>query len=188
MLPTQASSPLKLARTHIAVFIFLIIESKKLLHTQQYSTMMIKHSFVYLLLTLAACPGVTSQLIRSTQITKRVDNAAQRDQEALLEERHLQVEESMPVSANLCMSLEVGGIIQPADTDVAVEEAPIETPPEPTEIDADQDTSTAPTKAAKSQVTSTAATTTTTTVETTATTTAATKAAKFFKPKTVKRS
>ena len=138
----------------------------------------------YLLLSLAACPGVTSQLIGSAQISKRVDNAAQRDQEALMEERHLQVEESM--------SLEVSGIIQFDDIEVTVEEVPIETPPEPTEIDADQVISTAPTKAAKSQVTSTAATTPATTAATTAATTgattAATKAAKMFKPKTVKRS
>ena len=84
------------------------------------STMMTKISFVYLLLTLAACPGVQS-----------ADNPAQRDQEALMEERHLQVEESMSVSSILasisCMSLEVGGVIQFEDTEVAVEEAPIET-------------------------------------------------------------
>lgn len=90
------------------------------------STMMTKISFVYLLLTLAACPGVQSALMR-----KRADNPAQRDQEALMEERHLQVEESMSVSSILasisCMSLEVGGVIQFEDTEVAVEEAPIET-------------------------------------------------------------
>ncbi len=106
-----------------------------------------------------------------------------------MEERHLQLEESMPVSAISFMSLEVSGIIQfedtevaveevpietpPEPTEIAVEEAPIETPPEPTEIDADHVVSTAPTKAAKSQVTSTAATT--------PATTAATKAAKMFR-------
>jgi hypothetical protein len=80
------------------------------------STMMTKISFVYLLLTLAACPGVQSALMR-----KRADNPAQRDQEALMEERHLQL------ASISCMSLEVGGVIQFEDTEVAVEEAPIET-------------------------------------------------------------
>ena len=69
--------------------------------------MMTKISFVYLLLTLAACPGVQS-----------ADNPAQRDQEALMEERHLQL------TSISFMSLEVGGVIQFED---AVEEAPIET-------------------------------------------------------------
>ena len=58
---------------------------------------------------------------------KRADNAAQREQEGLMEERHLQVEESMSVSSISCMSLEVGGIIQFEDTKVAIEEAPIDT-------------------------------------------------------------
>ncbi len=86
---------------------------------------MTKISFVYLLLTLAACPGVQSARMR-----KRADNAAQLEQEGLMEERHLHqlhVEESKSVSSISCMSLEVGGIIQFEDTEVAVEEAPIET-------------------------------------------------------------
>ncbi len=86
---------------------------------------MTKISFVYLLLTLAACPGV-----QSTQMRKRADNAAQLEQEGLMEERHLHqlhVEESKSVSSISCTSLEVGGIIQFEDTEVAVEEAPIET-------------------------------------------------------------
>ena len=72
----------------------------------------------------------------------RADNAAQRDQEALMEERHLQVEESMSVSTVSFMSLEVGGVIDFADTEVAVEEAPVETPSE-----TNQDISTAATMA-----------------------------------------
>ncbi len=136
-MPFDRSYPLKLTlalttpSSHI-----LIKESKKLLHTQQQSTTMTNFLFVYLLLTLVACQG------ESALMCNRADNAAQRDQEALMEERHLQVEESMSVSAVSFMSLELGGVIDFADTEVAVKEAPIETPSE-----TNQDTSTAATMA-----------------------------------------
>jgi hypothetical protein len=104
--------------------------------------MMTKISFVYLLLTLAACPGVTSQGMQSARMHKRVDNAAQRDQGALMEERHLQVEESMSVSAISCMSLEADGIINYEEIG-ANNDVPIETP------DAAQVGSTNTTKAVK---------------------------------------
>jgi hypothetical protein len=143
--------------------------------------MTIKISIVGLLLTLTACPGVTSQVMQSARMHKRVYNAAQRDQGALVEERHLQVEENMSVSATSCMPLEVN-TFRFDDMVITINEAPIETPPEPTVIAVEEvpiETPTEPTKIALEQVPIETATK--------PSSTASTKAAKTFRAKEAKR-